>query len=501
MTSISALKHHFLRIAVVLSLSLLSLDTLATEKYATVADLISSQKVIRLYSNLSPNFGDQAATYNLMLRLKALHFIGHFELIYHAGIESKIRILYDLPESIPPIYEDKVHDITFLTEDAFYERVRNNEEPLIDLAMTGAHGGILNNANARVFLVINNFVKNEIGGSLSIGIWLNNQEHYSFAVRNLTDYVITPVSTLTDAKNYLQNSQVGQDLSTKNPALDILIKQIETQHINFMPIYGAPFKTYNNEQVERTAFPNIILQTIAGARLAQLKLNNKPLVIAVFFEYDKKSATLLEMMNSNNWGENEMPGAAHARDVIKKLKLNSDFVIGSISDPNTINKLKNLKTNQVMLLSMGYLPKVVFDGLYAHTAVNIWPQIREGASSLNDLIQTGRPHLRCGGDSAADNWEMGFDLVTSMQLKTDLINFYSNYCVLIGTDEFGQMKGWENNDNSYELLGNMIIESVNPHSALSGYFIALKKETEKPENDRIYKAFDLARETLNKLKS
>ncbi len=45
--------------------------------------------------------------------------------------------------------------------------------------------------------------------------------------------------------------------------------------INFLPIYGAPFKTYKGEQKERMQFPNLILQTIAGARVAQLKSNNK----------------------------------------------------------------------------------------------------------------------------------------------------------------------------------------------------------------------------------
>ncbi len=62
------------------------------------------------------------------------------------------------------------------------------------------------------------------------------------------------------------------------------------------------------------------------------------------------------------------------------------MVVAGLGEPSTSALLENLHANQILLLSMGPLPKVVFDGLYTHTAENVWPQIREGASTLNDLI-------------------------------------------------------------------------------------------------------------------
>lgn len=199
----------------------------------------------------------------------------------------------------------------------------------------------------------------------------------------------------------------------------------------------------------------------------------------------------MNLVKSDNWGEYEQPGAEQARKIIRELDLSNPkiFSVASMSDADTIKRIQTLQPGQILLLSMGPLPKIVFDGLFTHTGANIWPQIREGASSFDSLILTGRPHIRCRGDDGMA-WEIGYDLVKDASLKARLQNLYmGGFCQNMDT--------WKNNSNVYQIFGKLIIEANNLNSPFSRYFQDLKIEATKPENDRIRIGLEKAMKIVN----
>jgi len=53
----------------------------ADNKYTSVEEMIRDQKIIRVLLDEAPGFGNQAATINMMNRVRQMQFQGTFELI------------------------------------------------------------------------------------------------------------------------------------------------------------------------------------------------------------------------------------------------------------------------------------------------------------------------------------------------------------------------------------------------------------------------------------
>ncbi len=79
-------------------------------------------------------------------------------------------------------------------------------------------------------------------------------------------------------------------------------------------------------------------------------------------------------------------------------------------------------------------------------------------------------------------------------LLQTLTDFYQQYCVKTVNDQ-GEthVKGWEDNSMTYLLLGNLLIEGTDPHSALSRYFLRIQQDAKNLKKDRIYQALEQTR--------
>lgn len=476
------------------------------KKYSTVEEFISDQQIIRITTDHQPGLGNQAASANVMSRLRKMGFKGTFEFVYPDNVTNKIITLFDLPQDISANYYDEKRKIRFIRLSEWVTYLRNNSIEFSTLGITGAfrkdpadpiddndidttgltHFQLHNFANfmnVKIFVDLNNYP------SFSTDNYFNFfNKDTSDHINNNNTYFTMPVADLAEAKDYLNNDKRGQDLLRKIPALKTFIEGMEKQSFNVMPAYGFTLlKTVDGKDIED--FPGNILQVIAGARYSQLKGRGeffKPLIIPVFYNYDKEGALLMSLLSSDNWGAFEKPGAEQARKVIKELSLSDPKVFSfiNISDANANKRIEELQAGQILLISMGPLPKIVFDGLYTHTSSNIWPQIREGASSFDSLVLTGRPHFRCRDDI----WEIGFELVKDQNLKSQLEKFYGNFCRGMNT--------WNNQSSAYQTLGDLIIESQDKNSLFSRYFQDLKNEAQKPEHDRIFLSLEFAMQQI-----
>lgn len=483
-----------------------------TQRYSSIEEFVTDQKIIRITVDHQPGFGNQAASVTVMDRLRQMGFQGTYEFVYPDNITDKITLLFDLPSNIPSDFYDSKKKIRFIKLTEYVKNLKNKSvEPFI-LGLAGAfykgpydpiqanhidttglgHLELYNFAN---FLNLNVFVKLDNYPNYQGYSYINvrNDPKDRDIIDNNHTFFTMPVANLDDVKKYLANDPHGQKLLQKKPALKIFIDGMERQNFNVLPAYGWTLqKMYDGR--DTNDFPGNILQIIAGTRYAQLKGSDemhKPLIIPVFYNYDEEANQLIKLVQSDNWGQYEKSGAVQARKIIKELDLSNPqvFSVANIADPYTIKRLQTLRSGQILLLSMGPLPKTIFDGLFTNTGPNIWPQIREGASSFSSLVLTGRPHIRCRGDDAAA-WEIGYDLVHDQALKTRLQKLYSGgFCQ--------SMQTWVDNTNVYQVLGELIIEGNNLNSPFSHYFQDLKIEAEKPENDRIRLGLEKAMKIVN----
>src|SRR3989338_5447333 len=482
----------------------------AIKKYSSVKEFIADQKIIRVFADNSPGYGNQTASMNVMVRLRQMGFKGTYEFIYSNLTTDKITSLFGLPNNIPDIYNDENRNIRFIKIKPHIERVLNNTIEMVPLGITGANDsgecslatkdGVTNldeygplctdSANffsTKLFIEFDPYMgeqsleHHEGTTFYTYNPSSSGKPSYPYQGDSYKKYFVMPVADLKQAITYLKIDPNGQTLIKERPALKTFIHGMKMHHFNVFPVYGYTVQI-NSRCPE--CFPGNILQIITAARYAQLHGKNnfyKPLIIPVFFDYQKEAEQISQIINHNNWGDYETPGSEQARAIINQLSLPQSFSIADVKDKETIQRIKQLRPGQVLLLSLGTLPKDVFDGLYTYTDSNIWPQIREGANSFNSLILTGRPHFRC-----LDNWEIGFDLIEDQSLKSHFENFYQKNGICDG------MNTWQANNDIYKTLGEFIIDAANKNSSLSHYFEQLKTEAEKPENDRIYYALEEA---------
>ena len=480
-------------------------------KFTSVESYIQAQSLIRVAMDDAQGFGDIVASVNMMDDLRKYGFQGTFEVIYPDASANKLAMLFGLPDTLPAVYEDTRDKIRFMKFSEFKHRANNH---LLDKAGLGITGALFESSGTWQPLLAD---KNNLATALNVEkfIWLNpwlekmyGNQVYSIdqaspqVIDNADTFITMPVATLQQTKDYLLHDPNGQALLAKNPGMQTLMGAIETQHINFFAVYGWTITKRFNQEYEHDSSPGNILQVILGARYAELNgpaaYRNKPLVIAVFYDYHEEMAQLQKDIYSANWGSDEISGASQARDAIKKLGLAAPgvFIMASLSDPNTASIISQLKAGQILLLSMGALPKIVFDGLYTQTGPNIWPPLREGPNSFDSLILSGKPHFRCGNTASGPlRWERGYDEIPDTAFRQRLKDFYDPE----GTSPDNNQKHfchgihtWEQRGDIAEIYGQFIIDADDPGSGISRYFQALKRSAEDKENDRLYRVLETA---------
>jgi hypothetical protein len=481
----------------------------AVNNYTAVDKILAKQETIRVLIDYTSNFGRQTASLNMMNRLWDMGFHGTFELIYpddngYYNAKDKMSVLFNLPPDFPAVYQfldGKKHKIILIGENTYIEKLIAHQVPPIPFGIGGGHDDRTYELPCKKNIACQQYADNladftQTNVYVSLPSWFSHTDHYYikgqakiYSVIPQGKYWVFPLAKLAETKEYLYQNRSGINLATKIPGLKTLIHGLENKDFNMLPIYGWSFGGSD--------FPQNILQVLAAARYAQLNGSgefHKPLVIAVFFEYSMETRELQLAIQQNSWGASLSASTPAEQKVIKSLGLNQAnvFLTASILDADITTKLNNLRSGQVMLLSMTKLPKVVFDGLFTHTGSNSWPPICEGESCLHSLLMTGAPYFRCkdGGDDNSPKWEVGFDLVADEALKIKLKSLYAD-------NGFCAKNSWVTSPDNYVLLGKLLIDAKNPQSSLVRYFIDLKQDSQKLENDRIYQGLLAAFKILN----
>ncbi len=518
-----------------LAISLISLFSIniAFANYASVDDFVKDQKVIRIALDSGPGFGDQAASLNVMSWLRSHGFQGWFEVIYPDEITYKMKSLFNLPyvyiSALPTTYEDTVNHVRLIKQSQFESDHDNGKVIYYPLGISGEYetdpcayyaegdtkvGCEINAryADPSVPYTYHNFANYfNVGNFINVGVWnfkTNMSLIYAFdqvIIKQLdvtNTYFNVPQTTLAMAKRYLSQDANGKNFLLKNPALLDLMSVIENQTVNIMSIYGLTIQNGG----QGGDFIYDVMEFITAAHYAQLTGSEKfhhPLIIPVFYDYTEECKILTEVIKKDDWSHvrsTETPDTRKAilQKVIKDLNLSTTFSTANLSDPDLSQKIHHLSPYEILLVSMGPLPKVVFDGVYTYTNDNIWPQVREGESSLNSLLVTGKPNIRCSWSL----WELPWDnWITDNDLKNRLHKLFGFLNNANGYAEGGLIcrgnQSWESNPDLYKDLARLILDASNPDSAYSKYFQRLKIEASKPENDRINRALTEALQHTN----
>lgn len=487
--------------SVLLCCFLFSSPTLAAsprQHYASIRDFLAGQSTIRILVDDATGYGLQVASQNLLVKLREKGFKGKFEVIYSTRVTDKITTLFDLPARLPAVYDDIKDGILFITLKEFILRHQNKTLEPVALGMSGGlnidPGGIALKNGIDVFNAMSQIDLLNHANFMNVAVFAqlvtfykypnfiyvaNDADPSHFPQKNsMNKFVTTPFPGLSQVKSYLLQDERGILLARQRPALMTFINGMEKQFYNVLPVYGITLKAdCRNDAGTTGCFPGNMLQIIAAARYAQLHGSvqfHKPLVIAVFYDFTSEANLLSSLLQSRNWGRFELPGAREARAAVRELQLPDNFQTADIKNPQSISILKNLRNNQILLLSLGSMPKNVFDGLYNHTGENIWPAIREGNNSFATLITTGRPHLRCG-----NHWELGSLEMSDTGLEKQFASLYKEQGFCRG------MNTWQGNAGLYKVVGGIFISASNPQSPISRYFLKIRDYVSKPENDRL----------------
>lgn len=476
------------------------------EHYDSPENFVSRQKIIRACIGNGPNFGDQAATMNVMNRLRQLGFEGTYEVIYDVKSVSKVITLFGLPENLPSIYEDTTNKIKFFELKAHRDRL---EKGIVDFANLGISVGKADricetsNAYTKTFAQFSPYfdIRGGWHAQTSIEIWGKDPDDFLNQIDSGKKYFVFQLASYNEAKQFLLTNPIGKKVLTTKPAFSTFLDGMEKLKFNVLPVYGRTLRFVTNGGVLiGSPSPSNMLQTIAGARYAQLigpAELRKPLIIAVYDNYEKYANELLSMIKSENWGAFENSETEKAKKVIRELGLSDVMFTANMNDPDTIQKINSLQSGQILLLSVGSLPKTVFDGLFTHHQSNIWPAVYEGAGSFSMLSLLPIARFECADtsihieedDLPESTWTAGFDLIVDPALKEEMTNFYHSHDGYCGSTYAGYpspvnfMRPWET--QMYQKVGRFIIAANDKQSSFSQYFLKLYTMALNPENDRV----------------
>jgi len=499
----------------------------------SVDKFIAAQTVIRTYEDMTPNFGNLATTHSMMARTREMGFKGTFEFIYNdrctKGTDDacrKVPIMFDLPKNIPIDYLDKETNIRFITFTEYGNQLNSNSVSSVEVSMvTGGWSiadtlskiykdnkwnfNISNNdanmLNSKASLTLTPWMekgcsnpndKNDMGESSEI--YFKHQENPIKLCHSPEQFLVAPFANYKQAKSYLHNTTNGQRILKEKPALNSLLEIIENQSANMLFAYGNGIPNVNcynkdipTQNCESREDLQSMLGIISGVRHAQTQTQenlNKPVIIVVFKNYNETAKDLTNIIKNDAWDNYNFKGKENAEKMIKNQQLHTVFESVNIADIDAKKKLSNLRSGSVLLLTLGSLPKTVFDGLYTHTGSHIWPAIREGENAKNSLILNGKPHFLITDDETT--WEpssVGFG--PDNFDKNNLLNKKYNNMVFVTSKFWTELQ-------PTELISEYVTEAQTPASSLSKYFAWLKEQAVKPENDRILSAFEVVAEKL-----
>lgn len=469
-----------------------------------------AQNKIRVVIDDAGNYGNQAASYNLILKIRQLGFRGKFEIVYFDDVKDKIIKIFNLLKSDSDNFNSTEHGIEFIGLNSFLKKRANGEVDPLALGVSGAVDAkpkdwskeILDDNFANV-LNVDSFVLfspyYNIDDMCNTKIYLRNHKKPVMQDKSCQKMLITPIASFSDASDYLFHSQQGQDILRTYPGLKSLIKSIDNKSINFQSLYGWTLRES----------PSNLLNIILGASYAQMYGGDhlkKPLIMGAFFDLQYNNLflekhdilvtnedVLLNLIFKNCWSDyNHFPGADRVKRAIKNLDLRNRLKIINNLNEETQKIIDNLQPNEILLVTLPSLPKKIFDGLYTHHESNILPPVREGASSLTSLLSvTGKPHIHC---RSLSDWEINLNDADA-QLRSRLEKLNNVIC----REFYGfplSFQSW-NDDNLSELVGNYIIDAMNPNSELAKYFVKLKQEALHSDNDRITSDLNSALDLLN----
>jgi hypothetical protein len=467
----------------------------------SVDDFLQKQTLVRVCLSRGPGMGDQANAANVMNHLRQMGYQGKFEVVYENEVVSAVTTVFNLPKTIPPVYDDANHHIRFIEFNTYEKLLAADQIDVTNFSFgmgKSANTCDFENIHAKTYAHFVPYFDSRGLNHDATQIDADDLDEEITQIDSGKKYLISPIPTYEQAKDFLHQTPVGKEVMMKKPALQTLLDGIDTNQFNIMFVYGYTLQLYGNGEL---ANAGNILETLAGLRYAQLHGPaelKKPIIVAVFYDYKKDAETILKFIHSNDWGDAEMPGSAEARAAVQALKLGDVLTIADIADPDTIRTIQTLPPNSILLLSMGAMPKTVFDGMYNHVGPNILPQVREGAGTFNTLVATGRPSLECAltmhrpqDEPSYVAWTPGLDLVSDPVLRQTLQQFYDSregYCGMQDVEGQSYMMpsyaaSWR--AKSYQSLGQFVIDAHDVYSPLSQYFQALKADVSNPENDRV----------------
>ena len=477
-------------------------------QYNSLEEFISQQKIIRVLFDYGSNFGNQAATFNLIEWLrKVMKFTGTIEAVYPTEVSDTIAKLINVPlEKINAnagLYYDENLNIKFITSNHFIELTQQNKIEIVALSlsgavdmatpvafMQGAQGNMapLARINFANFLQTDIFIKfspyhgdKGVGYKYHLDTRFHLKDNPVVVVQQNSRYKVLrpPIANLEQAKQYLINEPKGQKLLTEKPALTDLIDAVENKKINFVPAYGVPL-------LMPPDLPNL-LNVIVGAAYAQKngpeKLH-KPLIIASFFHMQPMvKATLDKIFIENNWEAfGEHASTLEFKALVQELDLIGKVITVDLTDKTAGEKIRQLEPGKLLALFMGRLPKLMFDALFTNNLV----AVLEGASALTNVLATDSAYLHCGN---SEKWNTYIHLA-SKELQQRLTRLNEILCdqePVSGQVEFKALpkrENWQPRE-AVELVGKIIIALQNPKSPESRFFQRVQKYAANPANQRI----------------
>jgi hypothetical protein len=483
----------------------------------TLKDFFTSASLARATADSAAGNGNQVSTLNIIQFVRKHGFQGVIEFIYPPEMQTKISDLFALPPSIPSNYFEPSLNISFIQYPKYVDALLAgtvqpaafafsgascSSSPIYNYAVAtaiqSAQYNLVNMArftNADFFLCYSPFLaiesRNMAGymEGLDNKIVLTNPDETVIQQGTGKKFIRAAYPSLDEVRGYLEQSARGQRTLVRNPALPMFMDYMEKKKVNVMNLYGYTIAFQHDHN------PSNIFQILLGARQAQLSnvaTFQKPLVLAVYYNYTHEINYLHDAIFRNHWAKSssqidnpwsfdstnhDEAGLKKLQQLIHDMGLRDNFFTGHLYEHDVMQRISALQERQIFVLSMGSLPHPVMNGLFPYPTD--FPPVREGANSLNLLAQTGLAHVRC-----MNSWEVGYELAEP-ELKTWLSSFYNKFC----SSGNRHYKEWPEDYNVVSMLSTLIINAKNATSAVAKYFKRIQAEAVQPK-DRIYIGFE-----------